>query len=83
MVDLNTLNQKARSAAMRGGTSEWGQWGNVYQHIRYAQPVESRSRKRCTCGCGKRGTHRGFCNGVAMTSPRCELAVARWVKTGE
>ena len=38
-----------------------------------------RSRRRCDCGCGRRATHVGTANGIAMMSG-CELQVARWVR---
>jgi hypothetical protein len=81
MPDLNQLRPTARSAAMRGGTASWGEYGNSQEHIRYAEPVNSRSRKRCYCGCRMRATHKGMCNGVAMTSG-CQLTIARWVRQG-
>lgn len=81
MVDLTKLTPQALSAAMRGGTAGWGQIGSAHDHIRYSQPMEKKSRKRCHCGCGNRKTHLGMANGVAMTSA-CELAIARWVRTG-
>lgn len=82
MIDINKLPPAALSAAMRGGTAAWGQHGSSQAHIRYAHPVQPRSRRRCHCGCGKRATHLGMANGVALVTG-CELAIARWVKTGE
>lgn len=81
MPDLNNLSQAARSAAMRGGTAGWGQHGSSIEHTRYAEPTDSRSRRRCHCGCKRRATHVGMANGIAL-SMGCELAVARWVRTG-
>lgn len=66
---------------MQGGTEGWGRHGSSLTHMRYAQPVDPRSRQRCRCGCKRRATHLGMANGVALASG-CELAVARWVKTG-
>lgn len=80
MVDLGTLSPKARAAAMRGGTEGWGQVGSV-DMVRYSQPVASRSRSRCHCGCKRRATHIGMANGVGLTTA-CELAIQRWIKTG-
>lgn len=77
---LNDLNPAARSAAMRGGTEGWGWHGSV-NHVRYAEAVESKSRRRCHCGCKRRATHRGMANGMALTTA-CELGIRRWVKTG-
>lgn len=79
MVNLNELSRQARSAAMRGGTAAWGAIGGLEQHIRYADPLPSSSRRRCSCGCKKRATHLGMANGVALISG-CELSVRRWIK---
>lgn len=78
-ANLNNLPPGALSAAMRGGTDGWGQWGSATGHIRYAIPIRSRGRRRCICGCGKRATHVGAANGIALMNG-CVLAVARWVK---
>lgn len=40
-------------------------------------PVESRSRRRCHCGCKKRATHTGRNNGIALVTG-CELYIRRW-----
>lgn len=77
MSDLNKLSPSALKAAMTGGTTEWGQWGSSERHVRYMEPVDS--RRRCVCGCGRRETHAGMANGVALMTG-CELRVARWVK---
>lgn len=55
--------------------------GSTEIHRRYMQPVCARSRRRCHCGCNRRATHIGVCNGVAMTQG-CELYVRRWVRDG-
>jgi hypothetical protein len=81
VVDLKELSPAALSAAMRGGTASWGQYANSRLHIRYAEPQEKSYRRRCLCGCKKRATHRGMANGIAMMDG-CEMAVARWVRTG-
>lgn len=81
MPDLNKLPPAALSAAMRGGTAGWGQWGSVADHVRYAQPVRPASRRKCRCGCDKRATHLGMANGVAMATG-CQLGIQRWIKTG-
>ena len=80
-MDLNKLHPKALAAAMKGGTAGWGQVANSRTDVRYSQPVKPTSRRRCTCGCERRATHLGMANGIGMTSG-CELAIARWVKTG-
>lgn len=78
-ADLNDLLPAALRAAMQGGTSGWGEHGSAEGHVRYAHPVQPRSRRRCQCGCGQRATKVGMANGVALMLG-CELAVARWVK---
>lgn len=75
------LSPAALSAAMRGGTQTWGQWASADDHIRYCEPVEAASRRRCRCGCHRRATHRGMANGIALTSG-CELSMRRWVRDG-
>ncbi len=81
MTDLTKLSKAALSAAMRGGTVAWGSIGSVAEHVRYAEPVDPKSRRRCGCGCGRRATHMGMANGVGLVMA-CELAARRWVKTG-
>lgn len=78
--DLNELSRPALSAAMRGGTEGWGEFGSGAKHIRYAEPAEPRSRRRCSCGCRMRATHRGMANGVCLRVG-CKLSIARWVKS--
>jgi hypothetical protein len=78
--NVNDMLPAERSAAMRGGMAGWGAIGSV-SHARYAMPVESRSRRRCHCGCRMRATHKGMANGVCLTTA-CELAIRRWVITG-
>src|SRR5690606_30669002 len=80
VADLSKMTPAARSAAMRGGTDGWGRVGSA-DHVRYAEPVPSTSRRRCHCGCKRRATHRGMANGVCLTTA-CELAIRRWIKTG-
>lgn len=53
-------------------------WASVYHHARTIEPVESRSRARCWCGCKRRGTHVGKANGMCMTAPMCEMQAHRW-----
>ena len=79
MTDLNEMSQAARSAAMRGGMEGWGSVGGLPGQIRYQEKVDSKSRRRCNCGCGRRASHRGMANGVCLTMG-CELSMRRWVK---
>ena len=81
MTDLHKLSPAALSAAMRGGTAGWGQIASAAEHVRYSQPVQPNSRRKCHCGCGRRATHLGMANGMALASG-CQLAIQRWVKTG-
>ncbi len=53
-------------------------YGNALEHERTMAPVESTSRRRCSC-CQRRATHRGLANGVALMSG-CEWSVRRWVR---
>ena len=79
MTNLNSMSPAARSAAMRGGMDGWGQVGGQPGQIRYHEPVDARSRRRCGCGCRRRATHRGMANGVCLTMG-CDLSMRRWVK---
>ena len=81
MGELSDLSPVELSAAMRGGTVAWGQYGSALDHVRYSLPIPKGDRRRsnCSCGCKKRETHRGFANGVCLMSG-CEFRVARWVK---
>ena len=79
-MSLNDLSPAAISAALRGGTKEWGQRASDTDHVRYMEPVAARSRRRCQCGCKSRATHRGMANGITLVQA-CELVVRRWVRT--
>lgn len=82
-TNLNDLSRQALAAAMKGGTDAWGQVGSSTEHVRYSEQLpKRRGRYRtCHCGCETRSTHRGMANGVCLVSA-CELAIARWVRTG-
>lgn len=82
MTDLNSMSKAARSAAMRGGMSGWGEIGGA-SHIRYMEVMPKRPgrRRKCNCGCDMPRTHCGMANGVCLTSG-CEFYVRRWVKEG-
>ena len=81
LPNLNSLNKKALHAAMRGGTHGWGMVASSSINIRYSEFQNSRGRKKCSCGCGSRATHRGMANGVCLMVG-CEIYVARWVRDG-
>lgn len=81
MPDLAKLSPAALSAAMRGGTEDWGRAASIHEHIVYAEPLTSRSMRmrKCHCGCGKRMTHGLFANGIIMGGG-CEFAIHRRVR---
>ena len=57
-------------------------WGSVHHHPRVIAPhpvTDGRKRRMCHCGCRKKETHIGTCNGVGLISG-CELTVRRWVR---
>lgn len=84
MADLSHLSKRALAAAVKTGTNGWGEVGSSTAHARYSEPLPKRRgrRRNCHCGCGQRVTHAGMANGVALTNA-CELAIARWVRTGD
>jgi hypothetical protein len=82
MLDLNSISPTALKAAMQGGTEAWGQVGSAMEHVRYAEQITPKSRKKCWCGCEQRCTHKGMANGVCLTSG-CHMGILRWVKTGQ
>lgn len=53
--------------------------GDALNGDRGKRQAPSTSRRRCPCGCGKRATHVGTADGLAMMMG-CELHVARWVR---
>lgn len=55
----------------------WGEWGSADEHERYAERIATRVRCRQE-RCGKRTTHVGKANGVALMNG-CEWHVYRWV----
>tara|TARA_R100001244_G_scaffold2541_3_gene3962 strand:+ start:139 stop:435 length:297 start_codon:yes stop_codon:yes gene_type:complete len=81
MADLNGLPPQALRAAMKTGTAGWGEWGGARDHELYVLPSnhEPRRRRKCHCGCGKRGTHSVFANGVCLSSG-CEFECHRWAR---
>lgn len=80
MPDLNDLSPAALAAAMKGGTSTWGEWGSVAHHALYVELRHSATRRRlCRCGCRKWSTHVTAANGVCLATG-CELSMRRWAK---
>lgn len=76
---MNTLTRE--QVARVASTGGWGEHGAANMS-RYLRPILPRSRRRCFVGgCGKRATHVGMANGVALCSC-CEWDGARWVKGG-
>lgn len=55
-------------------------YGSVNGH-RTMIEAPSSSRRRCHCGCGRRATHTGLGDGLALTMG-CELSMRRWVRDG-
>lgn len=84
MVDLNKLSPAALAAAMRGGTSSWGQWGSVLDHAVYVEPqTPNRGQyRKCHCGCGGKAKFGLMANGMCM-SVGCELSMRRCAKECE
>ena len=78
-MKLNDLSPAALKAALTGGTAGWGSWGSSNAHVRYMESIESKSRRRCHCGCKKRAAYIGMANGVALITG-CELSIRRWIK---
>jgi hypothetical protein len=83
-LDLSKLPPAALRAAMTGGTAGWGFHSNGMEHVRYIQPIPGSGpggRRKCRCGCGRRATHLGMANGLALTHG-CEMKMRRWVRDG-
>lgn len=78
---MGDVHERERIDAMVRGQDQWARWGSASHHKRYAAPARPTSRSRCDCGCGKRATHIGCANGLALMGG-CELTVRRWVRDG-
>jgi hypothetical protein len=52
---------------------------NALDGRRTMAPVPSSSRRRCSCGCGKRASHMMLADGCCM-GIGCELLVRRWIR---
>lgn len=80
---MNKLSPAALSAAMRGGTSEWGQRASVQEHIGYVEPQDARGGHylKCRCGCGRKAKFCAMYNGICMYEG-CELSARRMVSKG-
>ena len=78
-MDLNKLHPRALAAAMKGGTSGWGEFASAAEHVRYAQPVRParalaarwtqpvRTAPRLAAECNR-------CAGSVRTTVPCEVA---------
>lgn len=78
------MSEKHRLQAQAAGQTGWGVIASADHHQRYSEllPGRYRNRSRCYCGCGGKASHSGRANGLALVQG-CELAMRRWVKTGE
>ncbi len=56
-------------------------YADARTHKRTMKKAASTSRKRCSCGCGRRATHIGLANNLGMLGG-CELTIRRWVRDG-
>ena len=80
MTTTRTLAAEDVRARLAGKVDADGlRWGSVNGH-RAMIRTPSASRRRCSC-CGKRATHVGLGDGVALMSG-CEMRVRRWVRDG-
>jgi hypothetical protein len=81
MTDLSKLSPAALRAAMRGGTSEWGQRASTQEHVGYAERQTARGPNyvKCSCGCKQKAKYRAMFNGICMYEG-CELSVHRFIK---
>lgn len=79
--NLDKLSPAALSAAMRGGTAEWGQRASIAEHIGYVEPQDARGGHylKCRCGCGAKAKYRAMFNGICMYEG-CELSARRSAK---
>lgn len=76
------MTDRSEIRALLHADPSWGTHGSSIEHQRYAHRITGRiGRRKCDCGCGRRSTHTGCANGVALTSG-CELAIRRWVRDG-
>lgn len=80
-VDLNKLSPRALSAAMKGGTKEWGERASIHEHVGYVERQTARGPNylKCHCGCGQKAKYRAMFNGICM-SEGCEMAMHRFAR---
>lgn len=78
---MDKLSPAALSAALRGGTMEWGQRASIAEHIGYVEPQDARGRHylKCRCGCRGKAKFRVMFNGICMHEG-CELSARRCAK---
>lgn len=81
-MSLDKLSPAALSAAMRGGTAEWGHRASIREHVGYVERQDARGPNyiKCRCGCGGKAKYRAMFNGICM-SEGCELSMHRFVKS--
>lgn len=83
MIDIRDMQAKELEALLSGSSEAWGCYASVKEHKRYVVAIPSTRDKRrirkCKCGCNRRSTHQGKCNGISMYTG-CELSVRRWAK---
>jgi hypothetical protein len=81
MSTESILQREETRARANGLISHTGmRSGSVNGHRTLIQAPKT-SRRRCYCGCGKRATHTGLGDGLALTLG-CELSIRRWVRDG-
>ena len=81
-MKLNDLSRAAISAALRGGTREWGERASIAEHIGYVERQDARGSNylKCRCGCGTKAKFRAMFNGICMYEG-CELSAHRFAKS--
>lgn len=78
---FHDMSPAALSAALRGGTVEWGERASIKEHIGYVEKQDARHGHylKCRCGCGQRAKFRAMFNGICMYEG-CELSAHRFAK---
>lgn len=79
--DTATLRRERIKAFIAGLIEPTGVRSGSVRGSRSIIETDPKSRRRCSCGCGKRATHVGLGDGLALTIG-CEMKVRRWVRDG-